>query len=209
MKISQLINFYIAVLMVCSPFSAIPVFLGLTQGKSLQERRKIALVAFFSVGIILVLVTWIGTPLLSFFGIRIGAFQLAGGIIVFLLALSMLNAEVSRMVQTSEDQEEAKKKESIAVVPLAMPLMAGPGAISSVIVATELFPSTEHRMYLSLCFLLVAVTLGLCLYFSSFLERWLGATGLNIVNRIGGLILAAIAMETIAKGVVALFPGLC
>jgi multiple antibiotic resistance protein len=208
MELGLLIKYYISLLVICNPFSSIPALLNFTHGRSADEKKRTGIISSFAVAVILIVVTWIGSPLMNFFGIRVAAFQLAGGIVVFLLALSMLNAEISRMKQTSEDQKEAKHKESVAVVPLAIPLMAGPGAISTVIVTVNNFPGIRDQVYLSLCAILVALSLGICLYFATALEKLLGQAGMNIVNRLAGLILAAIAMETIAKGVLGLFPGL-
>ena len=203
-----LIKYYISLLVICNPFSSIPALLNFTQGRTAEEKKRTGIVASFAVAIILLIVTWIGSPLLAFFGIRVAAFQAAGGVVVFLLALSMLNAEVSRMKQTEVDKKEARHKESIAVVPLAIPLMAGPGAISTVIVTVDNAASKIDLLWLSFCAVFVALSLGICLYFAVALEKWLGVTGINIVNRIAGLILAAIAVETLAKGLLGLFPGL-
>lgn len=208
MAVSFLIKYYISLLVICNPFSSIPALLNFTHGRSHDEKKRTGMVSAFAVAVILVVVTWVGSPIMSFFGIRVAAFQLAGGIVVFLLALSMLNAEISRMKQTTEDQKEARHKDSVAVVPLAIPLMAGPGAISTVIVEANNYPGNSELLYLSLCAIFVSISLGICLYFAAALEKWLGHSGMNIVNRIAGLILAAIAMETIAKGALGLFPGL-
>jgi multiple antibiotic resistance protein len=208
MDFHQAVSYFVSLLVVCSPFSALPALLGLTQGRSLKEKKRTGIVAGIAVGVILGSVTWIGSPLLTFLGISVASFQFAGGFIIFLLALSMLNAEVSRMKQTSEDQKEAQQKDSIAVVPLAIPLMAGPGAISTVIVHVSTFPGLVDQFLALLCALFVACVLGVTLYFAGHVEKVLGHTGINIVNRIGGLILAAIAIETLAKGAIGLFPVL-
>jgi len=184
--------------MLCSPLTAIPVFLSLTQGRDKSERRRIGLYAGMSVAIILIVTTWIGGPLLSFLGIRVPAFQVAGAIVVFLLALSMLNAEISPMRQSEE--ETKIKPPSISVVPLAIPVMAGPGALSAVIVASNTYSTMIDQIILSFCGIGIGVVAALLLYFAIPLERKLGSSGLNIVTRIGGLILAAIAIEILVKG---------
>lgn len=208
MEFTQLLSYFVSVLVICNPFSALPALLALTHGRTLDEKRRTGIVAGFAVAVILVVCTWIGGPLLQFLGISVAAFQVAGGIVVFMIALSFLNAEVSRIKQTSEDQKDAQRKDSIAVVPLAIPLMAGPGAISTVIVHVYSFPGFLSQLYMSICAILVAATLGITLYFAGNVEKVLGQSGINIVNRIGGLILAAIAVETISKGVLGLFPHL-
>jgi multiple antibiotic resistance protein len=206
MKFHQFIYYFTSLLVICSPFSALPALLMLTYGLSDEEKRRTGVIAGIGVGIILVAVTWIGGPLLDFLGITVPAFQVAGGFVIFLLALSMLNAETSRIKQTTEDQKEAKQKQAIAIVPLAIPIMAGPGAISTVIVAVSDNPGVLNQFLLTLVSLLVAFILGLTLYFSTHFEKMLGHRGINIVNRLAGLILAGMAVQTIAKGIIGLFP---
>lgn len=206
MGFQEMIKFYISIFMICSPCSAIPALLSLTQGRSLKERKKVAIVCSIAVGIILVSVAWAGDFMMGFFGIRLATFQVAGGIILFLLALSMLQGEVSKMKHAPEDLHTSK--ESVEIVPLAIPLIAGPGAISSVIVVAADHPSVLDHMYITVCLIFVTLTLCLCLYFASFLEKKLGKTGLKLVNRIGGLIISVIAVDIFAKGLLDLFPGL-
>lgn len=198
MKFSLVLNYFVSLFMICSPLTAIPVFLSLTQGRSAKERNRIGLWSGASVAIILILTVWVGSPILEFLAIRIAAFQCAGGIVLFLLALSMLNAQISPIRQT---QEETLTKPSVAVVPLAIPLMAGPGAISAAIVASTTFFSLSQKMILSACGLVMGVITALLLCFSIQIERYLGHTGLNVVTRIGGLILASLAAEVIFQGI--------
>lgn len=202
MKIPIIINYFVSLFMLCSPLAAIPVFLNLTHGRSKEARSRIAVLLGVAVGVILVMTTWIGGSLLEVLGIRIPAFQCAGGIIVFLLALSMLNAQMSPMRQT---EEEEKAKAVIPIVPLAIPVMAGPGALSGVIVAANTYPDLPDLLILSVCGALVGAATASILYFGMQLERKLGPSGLNVVTRIGGLILAALAVEIFAQGVEGLF----
>lgn len=204
MGFSELMSYFVSVLVICSPFSALPALLALTRGRSLEEKRRTAIVAGFAVGIILLICTWMGGALLQLLGISVAAFQCAGGIVVFMTALSFLHANVSRTQQETESERESQRKDSVAVVPLAIPLIAGPGAISAVIVTVYEYPGILNQFYISLCGLAVALVLGTILYFAGNVEKWLGHAGINIVNRIGGLILAAIAVEMIAKGIVGL-----
>ncbi len=206
MNFTDFVYYFISLLVICSPFSALPALLTLTQGLSDEEKRQTGIIAGMGVGIILIAMTWIGGPLLDFLGISVSAFQVAGGFVVFMLALSMLNAETSRMKQTTEDQKETKQRHSIAIVPLAIPIMAGPGAISTMIVAVNDNPGFLNQLLLSLCAIFVAFVLGVTLYFSTHFEKMLGQRGINIVNRLAGLILAGMAVQTLAKGIIGLFP---
>ncbi|MGL4540279.1 MAG: MarC family protein [Candidatus Rhabdochlamydia sp.] len=204
MNFTQIVNYFISLLMVCSPFSALPALLNLTQGMSIKEKKNTGLIAGIAVGVILITMTWIGSSFLSVLGITIPAFQITGGIVVFLLAFSMLNAQVSRIKQTAEDQKEAQKKDSVAIVPLAIPITAGPGAISTVIIANGTHPGITNQVYMTICAALVALLIGITLYFAVNIEKFLGQTGINIFNRIAGLILAAMAIQMLAKGAIGL-----
>lgn len=203
-----MVNYFVSLLMICSPLSALPAFLSLTHGRSESEIKRTGIVAGSSVGIILIVVIWLGSPILRVFGVGVPAFQFAGGFVVFLLALSMLQAEQSRMKQTAEDQKATSHKSSIAVVPLAIPIMAGPGAISRVIVTVHEYPGFLNQLTMSVSAVIVAGVLGTILYFATNIERGLGRTGINIINRIAGLILAAMATQSMAQGLIGLFPSL-
>ena len=208
MQFNEIVDYFTSLLVICSPFSALPALIRLTQGMSDHEKRRTGVTAGIAVGVILVVMTWVGAPLLDFLGISVSAFQVAGGFVVFMLAMAMLNAETSRIKQTTEDQKEARHKHSIAIVPLAIPIMAGPGAISTVIVAVNNHPGILNQVYYSCGAVLVALVLGITLYFSAHFEKMLGQTGINIVNRLAGLILAAMAVQTLSRGIIGLFPFL-
>lgn len=205
---AQFANYITSLLMLCSPFAALPALIGLTDGLSHEEKKRTGIIAGLTVGIILLSMTWVGGAVLKFLGITVSAFQVAGGFVIFLLALSMLNAETSRIKQAMEDQKEARKKPSIAIVPLAIPIMAGPGAISSVIVAANNFPGVTNQIYLSGAAIIVAFILGVTLYFATPFEKLLGQNGINILNRVAGLVLSAMAIQTMANGLMGLFPFL-
>lgn len=207
MTFGEVFNFFIALLVICNPVSGLSVLLSLTHGRSAEEKHKIAVNAGIAIIIILVIVTFTGPFLLSVLGIGLPAFQLAGGFVVFMVAFSMLQAEKSKIQQTREDQKDAIHKDSIAVVPLAIPVMAGPGSMSTIIVAVNSYPGIMNLVYISICSIFVGVVLTGFLYFAHRMEKILGQSGINLVNRIGGLILAAIAVDIMAKGAVGLFPG--
>ena len=172
---------------------------------SLSKKRHTGLVSAFAVGIVLLVVTWVGTPLLMILGIGIPSFQVAGGVVVFMMALSMLNAEESPMKHSPDEQNE-KQSDMGAIVPLAIPIIAGPGAISTVIVSVNQFPGIINQIILSVSAILVALAMGVLLYFAADLEKLFGKSGINIINRLGGLILAAIAVQILATGFTGLFP---
>jgi len=149
-----------------------------------------------------------GESLLRFFGISMASFRVGGGILVMLLAVAMFNAQLSGSKHTPEEAREAEHKADIAVVPLAIPLLSGPGAISTVIIYTDQASDWGHLgMLIAIC-LVVAVVVWITLRLAIPIGAALGKTGINIVTRIMGLILAAIAVEITASGLGMLFPGL-
>ncbi|NMC45121.1 MAG: NAAT family transporter [candidate division Zixibacteria bacterium] len=197
-----------AIIVIVDPLGAVPIFIGLTAEQSEHERAHTARVAVFSAGIVLVIACLLGAPLLKFFGIRIASFQIAGGILIFVLAMSMLNARISPAKQTQEEATEAVGKENVAVVPLAIPLLAGPAAISTIIIYAH---RQEGWMIRGFLILAIAITIALVWILwrvSIPLSRRLGRTGMNNVTRVMGLLLAAIAVEFVAGGLGELFPFL-
>ncbi len=201
-------KFAIALLAVVNPLGAVPIFVALTSGSSAAERKKIAKMVVASVLIILLIALLLGDWLLQFFGITIYSFGVGGGILILLMAIAMLQARVSPISQTEEEAREGEARDSVAVVPLAMPLLAGPGAISTVILYAHKNPGAGHYLLMSLGILLVGVLLWGVLQLVPWISRHISQTGINIFTRIMGLILAAIAIEFIASGLKGLFPGL-
>jgi multiple antibiotic resistance protein len=207
MNFQEFINSFVSLLVIANPLSALPAVLRITRNQSLSEKRTTGLTCTFAVAIILFTTAWIGKPLLMLLGIQLSAFQVAGGVILLLMAISMLSAEESPIKQAPEEHKVRRPSDTTgAIVPLAIPIIAGPGAISTVIVHVNAFPGAFNQFILSASCLLVAFVIGILLYFASNLERILGQSGINIINRLGGLILAAIAMQTMANGLKGLFP---
>lgn len=205
MDLAEFVNHFIGLLVLTNPLSALPAVLRITRNLSLGEKRQTGLTAAFAVGIILLVATWIGTPLLLVLGIQLPAFQAAGAVVLFMMALSMLNAEESSIKHNPEEQKE-KKSDLGAIVPLAIPIIAGPGAISAVIVSVNQYPGILNQVLISLSTIMVSFVMSILLFFAADLEKIFGISGINIINRLGGLILAAISIQMLANGVMGLFP---
>lgn len=202
---TELIKFVAAIFVITNPLGAVPIFLSLTKDYSSNERRRAAWLASLTVAIILSANILIGELILGFFGISIPAFQVGGGIIILLLAISMLQARQSAMQHTREEGQEAAEKDSIGVVPLGIPLLAGPGAIStSIVFAHRIQGWTNHLMMLCVCVLLAFCIWG-TLRLADRIGQLLGRTGINIGTRLMGLILAAVAVQFIFDGARALW----
>lgn len=193
---------------VVNPVGAIPIFISLTTNQTAAQRLRTGTLAAAAIALVLWAALGIGEPLLGFFGISIASFRVAGGILILLMAISMMHAHVSHARQTNEEAEEAADKDSVAVVPLAIPLLAGPGAISTVILYGHRSASVAHYVLISVDILLVAAIAWICFRLAPLLSRWLGRTGINVVTRIMGLIIAAIGVEFITNGLKQLLPGL-
>ena len=134
MNSTEIIKFVIALIVITNAFSAIPIFLSLTADNSNLERKNIALKSGLSVAIIFIVVILLGSFVLSVFGISVHAFRVAGGVIIFMLGISMINSKQSGIKHTKQEQRHAVEKEEIAIVPLALPIIAGPGTISTLII---------------------------------------------------------------------------
>ncbi len=208
MSEKHIITFAIAMLAITNPLGNLAIFAGLTGDKSPQEKKKTAFVAGAAITAILLIVTWSGELILEGFGIDIASFETAGGLIIALIGLSMLHAKTSSMHHSPEEHEEAKSKDSVAVVPIAIPIVAGPGAITTIVVETQKYGSIEDKITVSVVCLGISILLWICFYFSGPVSRLLGVTGINIVTRIMGIILAAIAFQMLSNGLKSLFPGL-
>jgi multiple antibiotic resistance protein len=197
-----------ALFVIADPIATIPIFINLTAGQSREERIRAAQVTALTVAAVLVSSIFLGQPLLKLFGIRIASFRVGGGILILLMAISMLNARLSRTVGTPEEMQEGSEKEDPAVVPLGVPLVAGPGAISTIIIYAHQASDVYDIAFLVLAGLLVAVSVWIVLRMADPIRNLLGKTGINIISRLAGLVLAAIAVEFIASGLVQLMPGL-
>jgi len=203
---SEYTRFIIALLVILDPFMALPIFLELTAGHSAEERKRVVRIATLAVAVVLIIAALSGETLLLWMGTSLGSFRVGGGIVLLLMALAMLRAESDRVRATPSEESNAARRASIAVVPLAIPLMAGPGAMGTVIIAMQRSDAPYHPYLIVGGILVVAFVLWLVLRLAEPIGRALGDIGLNILNRVLGLLLAAIAVEMMANGLKQLFP---
>ncbi len=201
-------RFVIALVVILDPFMAIPILLGQTKGYSDAERARVVNIASLTVVAVLFIAALTGEALLHWMGTSLGSFRVGGGIVLFLMALAMLQAQPDRVRTTPQEEQSAATKASIAVVPLAVPLLAGPGAISTVIIGMQRSGAPHHALGILGSILVVAVLLWAILRLAEPIGRRLGEIGIHILNRVFGLLLTAIAVEVIANGLKQLFPAL-
>lgn len=203
---SEYAKLFAALLAIVNPIGAIPIFLNLTRDQSISEKAITAKASSFSVFVLLVVIMLTGDLFLKAFGITIASFRIAGGLLILLMALSMMHAHLSDVKQTTDEAKEAKQKDSIAIVPLGIPLLAGPGAITTIIIYLYRGNGWPHYLYMTSIILAVVLIVYAALRTAPYLAKALGNTGINVITRIMGLIMAAIGIEFIANGLRVMFP---
>ena len=198
----------LALLVIVNPVGAVPLFATMTSVNTEEEKKHIARIASTAVAVVLIVAAVGGQALLALFGISIASFKVGGAILILWLAISMMHGAQSAEKQIPDEAKEAQDKESIAVVPLAIPLLSGPGAISTIIIYATARSSMGHLAVIIACSVLVALVTWIALRVATPVSQWLGKTGVNIATRLMGLLLAAVAVEIFASGIVVLLPGL-
>jgi multiple antibiotic resistance protein len=203
----EYLRFIATLTAVLDPFLAVPIFLGVTASREPASRHRLANAVTATVFVVLAGAAIFGEALLKFLGASLPAFQVGGGLVLLLMALAMLNAQVGGMRQSRAEEEELESGVYSGVVPLAVPLLAGPGAIGTTIIAAQA-GGVAHVSAVLGCIALVCAILWAVLRLADAVGQRMGQTGLNIATRLLGLLLAAIAIETMADGLKVLFPGL-
>lgn len=206
----DLIKPLVTLLAIVNPLGIVPFFIHYTQGYTASQRRRTAKVAAFSSFVVIAISALIGQQLLNFFGISIASFQVGGGLLLLISSLSMLNAQPAEAKASAEEVRATEVKAamgaSIAVVPLTIPLLTGPASISTMVIyATQ----TRHWWELGLLMgygVVIALVTLLAFSLAEPIARVLGKTGINVMTRLMGLILAALAVEVMANGLGKLFP---
>jgi multiple antibiotic resistance protein len=196
----------VALWVLINPIGAVPIFLALTEDRP-AERYHIGFVAAGAVGVILIACVFVGRELLRVFGIDIPSFRIAGGLLLLLVAFAMMRTPNHGPQETSENWQGSTARDSVAVVPLAIPILAGPGAISTVIVYAHRSASFSHQMLICAIIIVVAASALVVLRFAPIMASLVGRTGMRVFTQIMGLIVAAIAVEFITQGLAAIFPG--
>jgi multiple antibiotic resistance protein len=205
---SELLRFAAALFAIMNPLGNTAIFLSVTAERSPAERNAIARTAVVAVLITLLVAAVLGEHILALFGISIGAFRAAGGVIILLIALAMLHARQSGVQHSAQEETEGQQKDNPAIFPLAIPMIAGPGAIATVIVYGEHARGIGGAFAIGAVILLMCGVLLVALRAAGRLSTLLGPTGMNVLTRLMGMLLAAIAVEMIAAGVAELFPQL-
>ncbi|MGH8401429.1 MAG: MarC family protein, partial [Gammaproteobacteria bacterium] len=203
MTLEKFVNMFIVLFVVMDPIGVTPMFGTLTRGGGDLHRRRMAFRGVLLAAGILLVFAFIGDWLLHTLGISIPAFKIAGGILLFLIALDMVFARQSGVRSTTEpEQQEARYKEDISVFPLAFPLIAGPGALTTILLMVgEARGNVWYFISMIAVLLLVLAITLLCLLGAGRLMKLLGETGANVMDRLFGVILAALAVQFVVDGI--------
>ena len=200
----------IALLAIVNPIGVLPFYIHFTTGFSRQQRQRTIRVAAFSAFVVIAVSAVAGLRIIEFFGISLASFQVGGGMLLLVSALQMLNAQPaeSRPVDLVDGSDKADAGDSIAIVPLTIPLLTGPATISTMVIYAE---KSQHWWQIAVLVgygVVIGLSVWLAFSLAGRIARVLGKAGINVMTRLMGLILAALAVEVMSDGLVKLFPVL-
>jgi multiple antibiotic resistance protein len=202
----------VTLLAVVNPLAIVPFFIHYTQGFSPEQRQRTILTASLSAFLVIATSAVLGLKILEFFSISLASFQVGGGMLLLISSMNMLNAQPAEAKAHTHELEDGAEKAamgaSIAVVPLTIPLLTGPATISTVVIYADRAQTFLQMSALVGYGVVIGLATALCFSLSEPIARVLGKTGINVMTRLMGLILAALAVEVMALGLVKLFPGL-
>ena len=212
LDLEVVLSTFISIIAIVNPMGAVTTYAALTQGYTKDEKervvKKAVLVAFFTLAVF----TLMGKYIFSFFNININSFRVAGGIIILLIAIDMVRGQTSPMKITDKEKADHMEREQVGIIPLGIPLLTGPGAITTVMIATaENGSGINEWLWLGIVLICVAAVLVLSYFIlrrSDFIFDRIGRTGTKIFGRLMGLVLGAVAIQFIANGMRELFPAL-
>ncbi|TCL09584.1 multiple antibiotic resistance protein [Shimia isoporae] len=201
METAALVTAFVTLFVIIDPIGLLPIYISLTQGIPAKQRRSIAIRACVISVVLLSLFAFMGEAVLGFVGISMPAFRIAGGLLLFITAFDMLfERRTKRREGQAEEAEEEPDHEDPSVFPLAMPLIAGPGAITTVILLVGQYYDTQSKLLMLGVAVFVVLILFVLFLTAGFFERALGRTGIIVVTRLFGMLLAALAVQFILDG---------
>jgi len=208
MTLDQIINATVTLFVTIDPIGLAPLFLAVTAGMTRAQRRTVAIRATLTAAVIMIIFAVAGTAILALFGITLPAFRVAGGLLLFWIAFEMIfERRQKRHESTAEKAISDDEVRSVAIFPLAIPLLAGPGAISALILLSgDFYGPGPRAVLISIALGIVAVTYAVFLL-AERIDGLLGETGRSVLTRLLGVILSALAVQFVADGIKALAAG--
>ena len=192
----------VLLLTIMNPLGMLAIFMGVTANYTKSERKKISIKTSMAIAVILIAVTWLGTGILSFFSVSIPAFEVAGGLLLFMGCLPMVRPQAQEPI---DEDEESNLNEDISIVPLAFPIVGGPAAILQVLICLQIYGNNfQSKLALTFASVAAVTVLFLFFYFGEIFMKIIGINGLRIIKILIGIILLSIAVNIVAKGVVSL-----
>ncbi len=198
----------VTLMAIVNPLAIVPFFIHYTQDFTREQRRRTIWISSFSCFVVIAVSALMGLHILDFFGISLASFQVGGGMLLLTSALAMLNAQPAEAKSNEEEMHDAAARASIAVVPLTIPLLTGPATMSTVVIYAEKAKTLLQLGTLVGYGVVIALSTALCFALAQPIARGLGKTGINVMTRLMGLILAALAVEVMSDGLIKLFPAL-
>lgn len=198
----------LTLLAVVNPLAALPFFITYTQSYSDQDRRRTIYIASFTAFLVIASSALFGLGILNFFGVTLSSFQVGGGLLLLISSLSMLNAQPAESRSNAAEIDDAATRDSVAVVPLTIPLLTGPATMSTVVIFADKAKTVPQLATLVAYGAVIGILTAVCFLAAKPIARILGKTGINVMTRLMGLILAALAVEVMADGLVKIFPAL-
>ena len=198
----------VTLLAIVNPLAIVPFFIHYTLDFTDEQRRRTILIASFSTFVVIAVSALMGLHILAFFGISLASFQVGGGMLLLTSALAMLNAQPAEAKSNEEEMHDAAARASIAVVPLTIPLLTGPATMSTVVIYADKAKTILQLTTLVGYGVVIALATAVCFSLAQPIARVLGKTGINVMTRLMGLILAALAVEVMSDGLMKLFPVL-
>lgn len=202
----------VTLLAIVNPLAIVPFFIHYTQGFTRAQRQRTIWVASFSAFVVIATSALLGLHVLAFFSISLASFQVGGGLLLLTSALSMLKAQPVESKSNPDEMQDAIERSassaSVAVVPLTIPLLTGPATMSTVVIYADKARDFLQLVTLVGYGLVIGLATAICFALAGPIARVLGKTGINVMTRLMGLILAALAVEVMSDGLLKLFPGL-
>ncbi len=199
---------FLTLLAVVNPLAALPFFITYTQGYSDHDRKRTIYISAFTVFVVIASSALFGLKLLAFFGITLPSFQVGGGLLLLMSSLSMLNAQPAEARSNTAEIADAAARASVAVVPLTIPLLTGPATMSTVVIFADKAKTLAGLGYLVAAGAVIGLLTAACFLAARPIAKVLGKTGINVMTRLMGLLLAALAVEVMSDGLVKIFPAL-
>lgn len=207
LAIDDSFKLFISLLSILNPLGVIPIFITLTKSFSEDKVKGIATSCSITVCLTIIISLVLGKRILDFFGISLASFSIGGGILIFMMAMQMMSAKTASQKLNEKEEQDLDPKE-IGIVPLAIPLLAGPGTISQAIIYSNKLHSPAYWIGAALTVLVIGILIKVSFQYSKFIGKKLGTIGLNVLTRIMGLIILSLSIEIIASGIRDILPAL-